>query len=368
MMRMFFLLVALIALVHYGPQSNAQPFTELIVFGDSHSDTGNWAPDGHWGLDPAYLVGRFSNGPNWVEELAVQLGLPLPAPSEASGLNYAWGGARTGAGFDRSGGMSFPKVGTQVRQYLSRHVPDGNELVTLFPGHNDFGWGGEINASIPALNIGDHITALATAGINHFLVPNLHPLGHLPEYRGTSREATLYALTADFNEILSAEIGRLEEDLGVTIFQYDLFSFVQGAIEDPASLGLVNVTDPAFSNGAAVPNPDEYLYWDNNHFTTSFYAMMGQQAAAVVVPEPSTYLLCIFGIVVFGLGRLRSRHFCPRMARTFIGYERTTLHRVPPTSTPSLPGETIPEPSAIALAALGLICITEMLKFRIPTI
>jgi phospholipase/lecithinase/hemolysin len=280
----------LLLMVCYASSAHSQPFTELVVFGDSHSDTGNWAEVTTWELpplemDPSYLIGRFSNGPVWVEEVAAQLGLTLPTPSEAGGLNYAWGAARTGLGFDPGGEISIPKVGSQVDQFLSSYVPGGDELVSIFAGHNDFGWGGETDPSIPALNIGDHITALATAGIGHFLVPNLHPLGHLPAYRGTSSEATLNVLTTDFNELLSTELESLETDLGVTIFQYDFSSFVQDVIEDPTSFGLINVTDTAFSNGVVVSNPNEYLYWDTDHFTTTFYTMMGQRAASLVVAD-----------------------------------------------------------------------------------
>ena len=32
--------------------AHSQPFTELVVFGDSHSDTGNWAEATEWGMDP----------------------------------------------------------------------------------------------------------------------------------------------------------------------------------------------------------------------------------------------------------------------------------------------------------------------------
>jgi hypothetical protein len=41
---------------------------------------------------------------------------------------------------------------------------------------------------------------------------------------------------------------------------------VQAAIAEPVSFGLENVTDREFSNGVVVPNPDEYFYWDDNHF------------------------------------------------------------------------------------------------------
>ena len=274
-------LTALLTMTILGSHTNAQPYSKLVAFGDSHSDTGNWAEITDWSswMDPSYLVGRFSNGPVWVEELATQLEVSSPTPSEAGGFNYAWGGARTGHGNDSlGGGPQFPKVGTQIGRYLDVHAPDGDELVTLFAGHNDFGWGFASNSSIIVENIGNHVATLAGAGVTQFLVPNLHPLGHLPAYRGTGREASLDALTLDFNVLLAAELSRRESELGVAVFQFDFYSFAQNAVADPLSFGLHNVTDRAFSQGVVVPDPDAYLYWDNHHFSAAFYAMMGRRA------------------------------------------------------------------------------------------
>ncbi|MFO1119752.1 MAG: SGNH/GDSL hydrolase family protein [Rhodospirillales bacterium] len=55
-------------------------FSGLVVFGDSLSDNGN--------------VGRFSNGPVWVEVLALRIGTEL-TPSRLGGTNFAVGGARS---------------------------------------------------------------------------------------------------------------------------------------------------------------------------------------------------------------------------------------------------------------------------------
>ncbi len=55
----------------------------------------------------------------------------------------------------------------------------------------------------------------------------------------------------------------------------------------------------------------------------------------------------------------------PTLIRLAYSYEQATQHRRPPSSTPPLPGEAIPEPTAIALAALGLVCAVVMLNFRI---
>lgn len=94
--------------------AHAGPISNVVIFGDSLSDTGNvlslttaFAPPPFPSLSGA--EGRFSNGPVWVEHLAAGLGAPLnAAPANLifngsavvpigplSGQNYAFGGART---------------------------------------------------------------------------------------------------------------------------------------------------------------------------------------------------------------------------------------------------------------------------------
>ena len=97
-------LAAVAALTIGGAAAAQRPFDELVVFGDSGSDNGNdHILSGGLVVPSPYFGGRFSNGPLWVERLAERLGLghpternPLPAPSEAGGTNYAYGGAEAG--------------------------------------------------------------------------------------------------------------------------------------------------------------------------------------------------------------------------------------------------------------------------------
>ena len=78
--------------------ASALPFTNMVVFGDSLSDTGNILISTGGAIPTApYFNGRFSNGPVWIDTLTAGLGLPAGAvASFAGGNNYAFGGARTG--------------------------------------------------------------------------------------------------------------------------------------------------------------------------------------------------------------------------------------------------------------------------------
>ncbi|MGZ9082256.1 MAG: SGNH/GDSL hydrolase family protein [Rhodoplanes sp.] len=79
-------------------QAAAASYTNMFVFGDSLSDTGN-VYDLTRGILPAppYAGGRFSDGPVYAEYMAKGLGLPLDNVL-SGGTNYAFGGAETNSG------------------------------------------------------------------------------------------------------------------------------------------------------------------------------------------------------------------------------------------------------------------------------
>ena len=103
--------------------AGALPFTQLFVFGDSLSDSGNVAlalgpgvrtptpiPDNSFIPTAPYASSdRFSNGPVWAE----RLGLPA-LPSLAGGTDFAFGGARTGPT-----GLTPPSLRDQVTTFLT---------------------------------------------------------------------------------------------------------------------------------------------------------------------------------------------------------------------------------------------------------
>ena len=99
--------VALIALLAVSPRVYAATFNEMVLFGDSSLDVGNF--------------GRFTNGPVWGEYLATELNLPAPRVS-LLGDKLCLGRARTGFGIDNNPitGTLVPTVGKQIDDYLSR--------------------------------------------------------------------------------------------------------------------------------------------------------------------------------------------------------------------------------------------------------
>jgi len=243
------------------------PFGEMLVFGDSLSDVGNdWVLT--FGLvpqSPPYYDGRFSNGAVWSELLSERLGLGDLAASRAGGTCWAHGGAETGGGYVS---WVIPNVGTQIDSYLSGGGDvNAGQLIVVWCGANDFLGGGTDNPAGPAANVAAHVSTLAEAGGQTFLVPNLPPLGQTPGHRGTADEAALDALAGQFNALLAESMDALAAERSITILQMDVHTMFLDLLARPGAYGLTNVTDQALNGDTAAPNADEYLFWDDVHPT-----------------------------------------------------------------------------------------------------
>lgn len=280
----------------------AGAFTQLVIFGDSLSDTGNVYTSSFntIPLSPPYFDGRFSNGPVWVEQLANNLGLSA-TPSLLGGTNQAWGGARTGAA------GSVPALSAQAATYIggSGGSVDPGALYVVFGGGNDVRDAtmlSDIEQSVS--NIADIITNLANAGAVDFLVPNLPDIGKTPEAiaGGPAAMAGATALSMGFNSGLASVLPGLEAALAINIVPLDVFAFLNGIIDDPGSLGITN-TDSACVSGITVcDDPSQYIFWDNIHPTAVVHAALGDFASAIV-PVPAALWLFASGLVVIGAAR-----------------------------------------------------------------
>lgn len=279
-----FYAAAAVAVTCVSSPAGAQTFTQIVSFGDSLSDTGN-VSNATIGIAPGgnYFQGRYSNGPLWVEALAGSLNLAAPAPSRLGGRNYAHAGTKTGSGNTTFVFFNFPNAGTQVGQYLAGNTPTSAQIFTLYAGANDFLGNLGQNPTTVVNNLVAHVTALNNSGARYIVVPNLPLLGETPRYVGNAADRAAYnTLTANYNAQLAAAMGTLDAQIPAKIYQFDVATAFNQILSNPSAYGLTNVTQPALSGGTVVPNPDQYLFYDDVHPTRVGHRLLGIAAYDLV--------------------------------------------------------------------------------------
>ena len=278
--------------------ASAQPFSEIVAFGASLTDAGNITELSRTLLgqialpSPPYFEHRSSNGPNWVDVLADQLGLSRAVASKLGGKNYAYGAATSGTIDNEFLVFGLLDMDDQVAEYLSMHSPTGDELFVI-PGWistSDFANGQDDPTTAVAM-VGSLVSDLASAGAKNVLVGNSidSPRFSFPE------------LLRAFNDELAVEMAVQRAAFPqVNFFEFDAESAFDAILSDPASLGLTNLTDSACRDCGAgrnpfpidiVDNPNQFLFWDGvSHFTAPVHEALGI-AASRAVPEPTAFVL-----------------------------------------------------------------------------
>lgn len=297
-----------------GILSLAQPaqgseITGIVSFGDSLSDVGNYyAATGGASPPPPYTPGEFTNGLNWVQYLAQDLGVAAPTASSSGGTDYAYGGAMTGTGYTSSTFLgataSVPNTGQQIATYLASNTPTSGQLFTLWAGANDLLHSATPNPIASADNVASEVATLANAGATQIIVGNLPMLGDLPYIKQTEPAAIqqgLDLMSMAFNAELQSDLAGLQGQLKAQIHLLDVNSLVNDAIANPSKYGFTDVTDYALMYG---PNGQGFLSWDGIHPTTQADAFIGALAAQTV-PEPSSWVL--FATSIVGIGAWASR-------------------------------------------------------------
>lgn len=308
------------------PTAQAQ-YSDLVVFGDSLSDSGNNAlvlginagqtitGNGYVPIQP-YGSGTYSNGSVWTQRFASALGLNA-TPALAGGHNYAFGGAHTL--YENPQTFNFPpSLVTQAGAYLQSTggVADGNVLYVVAGGANDardvtqavhdgVSPGEQILATARsyAIGIGGIVDALEAAGARHIIVWDTPNVGITPAATALGESFLGGATASIMNAVL---MSRLAGDADVSVF--DIYGLFQSA----AVRSFSNVVDACGAVQGC--DPSTYLFWDGIHPTTAAHQFIADAmmtlAVAAAVPEPATVWCLVVGLVLLSVRQWPGRGRC----------------------------------------------------------
>lgn len=128
------------------------------------------------------------------------------------------------------------------------------------------------------------IQAMVTAGAQDILVPNMPNLGVVPEFPAYGLEGLAQSLTEQYNAALNGLLVSWEGS--VNIIPFNTFALTAAVAGDPEAFGFTNATEPCYTGWVApvegewvseCMNPEQYVFWDKEHPTTAFHALMAQR-------------------------------------------------------------------------------------------
>tara|TARA_R110002110_G_scaffold415836_1_gene657255 strand:+ start:17371 stop:18309 length:939 start_codon:yes stop_codon:yes gene_type:complete len=298
--------IATLLLIIYNSISQATPITNLIVFGDSLSDSGNLFIAAGQPAHP-YYQGKFTNGSNYAENLNQYLALAPLTPSLAGGNNYAWAGAR--AGMDVPMGNNFiPNVESQANQYLTSLAPNADLSQTLhlfFIGGNDIAdaidYGMDATTATgflqnSAQNVVNAIIALDNISSTQFLLPTVPDLSITPRFLN---QQIAQDYTNIYNQILNNLVQSQLPNLDILLF--DTSNFINDITDD-----FSNSTSACLTQNSLCSNPDEYLFFDDFHPSRVTHQLVAEKLFATVDIPPTWILMLLMGV-----GLLRN-NYCQR--------------------------------------------------------
>jgi len=281
-------------------------FTAIYAFGDSLTDTTH-----HLATGSSYWMGRFSNGPLWVEYLSPLLGFPYNPAN-----NLAW------AGSTASSGSITPSLLTQVNSFsapanagsaLFVTWSGGNDVINNLPAGTNASWNDVIVSAVNSIS--NAVIILYGKGARALVVPNLPDIGKTPRLRnGYSPAYQEYITTQSiqFNSRLASTMNAIRQAKpALQLFDLDVFGKMSFIITNLATYGFTVATndaldDPALTDKSFTGPGSNYVFWDSIHPTTKSHSLVAnwffetlaatQQVAITLSGPPGTFNLTLHNL------------------------------------------------------------------------
>ncbi|MBA3608242.1 MAG: SGNH/GDSL hydrolase family protein [Chthoniobacterales bacterium] len=192
--------------------------------------------------------------------------------------------------------ITIDNLGKQVDDYLADETIDPAALYIVWGGGNDlFDDPSSAHVLATAQRVADLVEQLARAGAHYFLVPNVPPLGLVPNYQDDIPKAALLAGSAEYRQEFNTQLDLAVDSLAgeaitIALYRYDIFGLFYRLTANPEDVGFANISD--VSQAKAV-DPDQYLFWDDIHPTTAGHFQIASAAFDLLsgaVPGPAQSL------------------------------------------------------------------------------
>ena len=334
MLRHVHLFGALVFILGFTGNAWAQNFSDVVVFGDSLSDSGNFGQA--QGL-PAGTSFTTNPDPVWSEIVAENFGAS-GRNDLAGGSNYAFAGAcvnpPTPCDADElPSAMRPPRVTQQIDEYLSSRGDraDPNALYAIWGGVNDVA----DSAENDPLNVASHTLAAASvnvaqirrlqdAGARHIVVYNLPDISQSPYAVNLDpiAQGALTQLGSLYNETLYAGIRESEDG----IIPINIHAFFNEIVEDHETYGFTDITgkacrDPNNPNANAANSftcgPEgsgspvtyesganrQYLFADRSHPSGATHEMIASLVTSTLAAPVQVSLAGEGGVEMAGIHR-----------------------------------------------------------------
>jgi len=287
--------------------ANATPnFSNVYIFGDSLSDTGNLASV-IGDFPQPYYMNRVTNGPVAMDTFSAKLGHSADASLHLLGLN-----AGTNYSVARAKASSNEQIdlNTQVIAFQANHgfVAPSDALYVIFIGGNDVRSAlvtaddkEAISIVLSAVKeVKNAIKTLSQSGAKSFLVINTPDIGIIPETQliaaATANPELIERarkLSKKYRRALHFVSKILEYTNDIEITEFDLFRFFNKLVENADQYGFTNTTDACFSSVTFTFHPDcnfgfnfdQFIFFDEIHPTANVHAIVGEAMAKAMLDD-----------------------------------------------------------------------------------